>query len=119
MKATLVRITQAGVLLLAVVAMQACAVQRLASLPPSAAAERLGPGDPIVVELKNGKRYRAVVASVTDTALVTRVRSYAWEDIAHVEVQEVNAVSTVAGYSLLAAIIAGVAYVVVSDTFED
>lgn len=111
--------TRSVVVLLAVLAMQGCAVQRLSSVPPSVAQTRLQAGDPIVIELKNGQRYKAVVASVDQTTLVTRARSYAWADIAHVTVTEVNVVSTVAGYAILAAVISGVAYVIAADTFED
>lgn len=107
------------VLLLAAVAMQACAVQKLSSLPPSVAETRLQAGNQIVIELKNGQRYKAVVASVDHTALATKARSYAWADIDHITVTEVNVVSTVAGYAVVAALISGVAYVIAADTFED
>ena len=107
------------VLLLAVMAMQACAVHKLTHLPPPAAEARLEPGDRIVVELKDGKRYKAVVEAVTDKELVTKVRSYAWTDVSHVTIEEVNVAGTLSGYAILAGIIAGIAYVATAEAFDD
>lgn len=107
------------ILLLAIVAMQACAVHKLSNLSPSAAEARLEPGDRVIVKLKDGKRYKAVVAAVDEKALVTKVRRYPWEEIAHVTIEEVNVASTVGSYVFLAALIAGIAYIAVAEAFED
>ena len=107
------------ILFLAIVATQACAVHKLSNLPPSVAESRLEPGDRVIIELKDGKRYKAVVAAVDEKALATKVRSYSWEEIAYVTIEEVDVVSTVGSYTFLAALIAGIAYIAVAEVFED
>lgn len=90
------------------VAMQGCAAHRTVKLSPAAAEKRMSVGENVVVALKNGKRYRAVIVEMTDTQLITRNSRYAWADISYVSHLEYDAprsfFATVGGIYLVNAI---------------
>ena len=108
-----------AVVTLLAITTQACTVRHVHKITPAAAEQRLEVGDEIIVSLKTGKRYKAVVVSMDDTQLVTKTGRYVWKDIDHITFKEVDVVGTAFGYILLHVVVAGAAYLFLADTFED
>lgn len=90
-------------------ALQACAVQRSVALSPATAERHLSIGDEVVVVLKTGKIYRAIVVEVTDAALVSEHRRYTWDEIkyiTHKEEEPVLSILATIGAALAAGVLA-------------
>ena len=108
-----------GVILLLAVAMQACAVDRTVRMTPPAAERKLEAGDEVVITLHDGRRFKAVVAQVTSTELVTRKNRYAWADVRHVSREELDVGGTIGANVVLYVVVSLVAALVFVEALED
>jgi hypothetical protein len=100
------------------VAMQACAVHHVSRFAPATAENRLVAGDEVIVALKTGKKYKAVVVSMDDTELVTEGGRYPWKDVDHITIKKVDWVGTTFEYVALHLVVAGAVYLIITSWFE-
>lgn len=80
-----------SVIALVIIALQGCVAYRTARISPRAAQSHLEVGEQVIVVLKSGKKYRAVIKAITNTELVTRNGRYAWTEVSYLAHEEYDA----------------------------